>query len=89
VELDRRRWNDIIKLAAIVSIIAVLVALLVSTAGDVPQAAIVLPVIVVAFAVSWIQTGRNRTDTTIARPSTLRGHLIRHDAVQHGSLRHS
>jgi hypothetical protein len=29
-------------------------------AGDIPQAAVVLPVIIVAFVASWIQTGRVR-----------------------------
>lgn len=58
VETNRRSWNDAIKLAAMISIIAAFAAVIASVAGEIPQAAIVLPVIVVAFAASWIQTGR-------------------------------
>jgi len=71
VELNRNTWNAAIKLAAVVSLIAVAVALVASAAGGVPQAAVVLPVIVVAFTASWIQTGRARREpatipTTVA-----------------------
>lgn len=66
VELSRSTWNAAVRLAVVVSSIAVVAALLVSAAGDVPQAAVVLPVIVVAFTASWIQTGRARRD-----PATL------------------
>ena len=73
VELSRNTWNAAVKLAVVVSSIAVVAALLVSAAGDVPQAAVVLPVIVVAFTASWIQTGRARrepaTVPTMAAPS--------------------
>ncbi len=58
MELDRRTWNAALKLALAISVLATLVATAVSAAGDVPQVAIVLPVIVVAFVASWIQTGR-------------------------------
>jgi hypothetical protein len=58
VELSRRTWNAAVKLAVVISITAALVAIVLYAAGDVPQAAIVLPVIVVAFTASWIQTGR-------------------------------
>jgi hypothetical protein len=58
VELSHRTWNAAVKLAVVISITAALVAVVLYTAGDVPQAAIVLPVIVVAFTASWIQTGR-------------------------------
>jgi len=67
VDIDRRTWNAAVKLAVLLSIFAVLVAVVASTAGSVPQAAIVLPVIVVAFAASWIQTGRVRRDAAPAR----------------------
>jgi hypothetical protein len=60
VELSRRTWNAAVKLAVVISISAALVAVALYAAGDVPQAAIVLPVIVVAFTASWIQTGRIR-----------------------------
>lgn len=62
VEVSRRTWNAVIKLAIVISIVAVTVTLVVSAAGDVPQAAIVLPIIVVAFTASWIATGRVRRD---------------------------
>lgn len=58
VELSRRTWNAAVKLAITMSIVAVLAALVISSAGNVPQAAIVLPVIVIAFTASWIQSGR-------------------------------
>jgi hypothetical protein len=45
------------------------VAAAVSTAGDVPQAAIVLPVIIVAFTASWIRTARMASD-----PAPVRAH---------------
>jgi hypothetical protein len=58
VELDRDTWSAIVKFAMTISIAAVLGALVLSAAGDVPHAAIVLAVIVVAFSCSWIRTGR-------------------------------
>jgi hypothetical protein len=58
VELSRRTWNAAVKLAVVISITAALVAIVLSAAGDVPQVAIVLPVIGVAFTASWIQTSR-------------------------------
>jgi hypothetical protein len=70
VDLRRHTWNAAIKLAVTISIIATLVAVLVSTVGDVPQAAIVLPVIVVAFAASWIQTDRVHREHTPVRVAT-------------------
>jgi len=73
VELSRRTWNAALKLALIVSIIAALVAVAVYAAGDVPQAAIVLPVIIVAFTASWIQTGRVRRDVAPLRVRSTHG----------------
>ncbi len=58
MELDRRTWNAALKLALAISVLATLVAAAVSAAGDVPQVAIVVPVIIVAFVASWVQTGR-------------------------------
>lgn len=63
MELDRRTWSAAVRLAMKISLVAVLLAVIVSTLGDVPQAAIVLPVIVVAFVTSWVQTGRVRRAT--------------------------
>ena len=62
VELSRHTWNAAVKLAVVISIVAGLAAVVVSAAGDIPQAAIVLPVIVVAFTASWVQTTRVRRE---------------------------
>lgn len=73
VELSRHTWNAAIKLAVVISVVAGFAAVMLSTASDIPQAAIVLPVIVVAFTASWIQTGRDR-----------RAHLpVRFDTTNH------
>lgn len=60
MEISRRTWNAAIKLAVVLSALAAVVAFAVSRLGEVPQAAVVLPVIVVAFAASWFQTERIR-----------------------------
>ncbi len=62
MELSRHTWNAAVKLAAVISVLAGFAAVLASAAGDVPQAAIVLTVIVVAFSASWIQTSRVRRE---------------------------
>ncbi len=62
MELSRRTWTAAVRLAVIISIAAALFAVAVSAAGDVPQVAIVLPVIVVGFVASWIRTGRVGSD---------------------------
>lgn len=58
MDRSRHTWNAAIRLAVVISILAGLAAVLVSAVGDIPQAAIVLPVIVLAFTASWIQTNR-------------------------------
>jgi hypothetical protein len=65
VELSRRTWNAAVKLAVVISIAAALLVVTLRPTGSVPQAAIVLPVIVIAFTASWIQTGRVRRQTAI------------------------
>jgi hypothetical protein len=70
VELSRQTWTAAVKLAVVISIVAGLAAALVSTVGDIPQAAIVLPVIVVAFSASWIQTNRVRREHAPVRVPT-------------------
>lgn len=60
MEITRRTWTAAIKLAVVLSALAAIVAFGVSRAGEVPQAAVVLPVIIVAFVASWIQTERIR-----------------------------
>ena len=62
VELSRHTWNAAIRLAVVISIVAGLAAVVASAAGDIPQAAIVLSVIVVAFSASWVQTNRPRRE---------------------------
>jgi len=69
VELRRRTWSAAIQLAVVISITAVLLAVAVSALGDVPQAAVVVPVILFAFAASWIRTGQVRRD--FQRPAPL------------------
>ncbi len=65
VELSRRTWNAALRLAVIISIAAATLVVAVQPGGSVPQAAIVLPVIVVAFTASWIQTGRVRRELAV------------------------
>ena len=58
VELRRRTWAAALRLAVVVSVFGAVVAIAASMFGDVAQAAIVLPVVVIGFALSWVQTGR-------------------------------
>lgn len=60
MDLTRRTWIAAIKLALVISTVAAVAAIAVTAVGDIPQAAIVLPVMLVAFAASWIQTSRVR-----------------------------
>ena len=68
VELEHRTWIAAVKLAFAASVTAVIFAIGMSTFGDVPHAVIVLPVIVVAFATSWVRTGRVR-EQPVAPPT--------------------
>jgi hypothetical protein len=71
MELSRRTWSAAIKLALVLSMLAALAAVVVKSIGSVPDEAIVATVAVVAFAASWVQTGRVRSTqltTPIARP---------------------
>ncbi len=61
MEVTRRTWIAAIKLAVVISTIAALVAVVVSTIGNVPDTAIVAGVAIVAFVASWVQTGRVRS----------------------------
>jgi hypothetical protein len=63
VELSRRTWQAAVKLAVIISVVAALIV--VAVADSVPQSAIVLPVIVVAFTASWVQTGRVQRNAAV------------------------
>ena len=60
VELSHSTWIAAIRLAAVTSVLAAVLAVTASTLGNVPDAAIVLPVIVIAFTASWMQTSRIR-----------------------------
>ncbi len=77
VDIDRRTWNEAVKLAVWISIFAGLAAVVASAAGSIPQAAIVLAVIVVAFAASWIQSGRVRREAAPAKLVAPRTTLLR------------
>ena len=83
VDIDRRTWNQAVKLAVLISIVAGLAAVVASASGGVPQAAIVLPVIVVAFAASWIQTGRVRRGTAPAKFVGPRTTMMRSGTLHH------
>jgi hypothetical protein len=83
VDIDRRTWNEAVKLALLISIFAGLAAVVASAAGGVPQAAIGLPVIVLAFAASWIQTGRVRRETTPVKLVAPRTTLLRSGTLHH------
>ena len=83
VDIDRRTWTEAVKLAVLISIVAGLAAVVASAAGSIPQAAIVLPVIVVAFAASWIQTGRVRRETARAELVAPRTTLLRSGSLHH------
>jgi flagellar biosynthesis protein FliQ len=71
MEIRRRTWIAALKLAVVVSLLSAIVAVAASTLGDVPAVAIVLPVIVVAFSLSWVQTGR-----LLRGPDTVRAELV-------------
>lgn len=58
MELSRRTWTAAIKLAAVISIVAAFVAIIVSTLGGIPDTVIVAVVAIVGFTTSWVQTGR-------------------------------
>ena len=58
MELRKATWSAALRLAFVVSALAAIVAVALSAAGDVPQAALVAAVMVVGFTASWVQTGR-------------------------------
>lgn len=68
VELSRRTWTAAIRLAVVISVLAAALAVTLSALGNVPDVAIVLPVIVVAFTASWVQTSRIRNDRVTVAP---------------------
>lgn len=62
VNMSRRTWAAAIRLAVVVSVLAAVLAVVASSLGNLPDAAIVLPVIIVAFTASWVQTSRIRRE---------------------------
>jgi hypothetical protein len=58
MEIRRATWSAAVRLALLVSALAAAVTVALSAAGDVPRGALVLAVVLVGFAASWIQTGR-------------------------------
>jgi hypothetical protein len=60
MEISRRTWIAAVKLAVVMSIVAALAAVTVASIGNVSDTTIVASVAIVAFAVSWVQTGRVR-----------------------------
>ncbi len=76
METRHDRWTAAIRLAAVLSVVAALAAVGISAAVDVPEAAIVLTVIVVAFAASWLRTDRVRRHDGPATTSGDRPQLV-------------
>jgi hypothetical protein len=60
MEISRRTWIAAIRLAVVMSTFAALAAITIASIGNVPDTTIVATVAVVAFAASWVQTGRLR-----------------------------
>lgn len=69
MDLSRRTWIAAVKLAVVISALAAMAAIAVSSVGQVPAIAVVAPVMVVAFAASWIQTGRVQRE--VVHPAAL------------------
>ena len=65
MDITRSTWIAAVKLAIVLSVVAALVAVAVSSMGN----AVVAPVMIVAFAASWVQTGRVHRES--ARPAVL------------------
>ncbi len=73
MDISRLTWIAAVKLAVVISTVAAMVAVAISTLGHVPDIAIVAIVAVVAFAASWVQTGRAR-NTAVAMPVSVHIH---------------
>ena len=74
MDVSRRTWIAAIRLAVVISAVAALAAVVMSTIGHVSDSVIVAAVVVVAFAASWVQTGRVRSGTAPTHV-TVRLHL--------------
>lgn len=66
MELSRRTWLAAVRLGAVLSALAAVMAIALTSIGEVSQVAIILAVVVVAFSASWIQTTRIRRSTSTA-----------------------
>ena len=73
MEISRRTWIAAIKLATVISAVAALIAIGASSIGEVSAFALIIPVVVVAFAASWVQTGRVQR-MYVAQSITIRRH---------------
>ena len=58
MELRKATWSAALRLAFVVSVLAAIVAVTLSAAGDVSPAVLVGAVMVIGFVASWVQTGR-------------------------------
>lgn len=75
-------WAVAVHVGVIVSVVAAAVAMALTAFGDVPQTALVIAVIVVGFAVSWVHTGR-AVDPPPAQPAPVeRRRVSRHVSVR-------
>ena len=73
---DRRTtWGAAIRLAITLSVFAAIVAAILHSIGILSQPTIVLGVIVIGFATSWVRTGR------LEQRRTLQHHAHRHATV--------
>ena len=74
MDISHRSWIAAVKLAVLISTVAAMVAVAMSTLGQVPDIAIVAIVAVVAFAASWVQTGRVR-EAAVSMPMQVRASI--------------
>ena len=58
MENRRQTWIAAIRLAFVISAVAALASVALSMIGHISDSIIVIAVVVVAFAASWVQTGR-------------------------------
>ncbi|MEL6894441.1 MAG: hypothetical protein AAFP84_22825 [Actinomycetota bacterium] len=68
MNLSRRTWIAAVKLAAVLSVLAAVAAVVASSIVHLPDLVIIAGVVVVAFTASWVQTGRIRHQADVTRP---------------------
>lgn len=59
MDVSRISWSEVLRLAVVISTIAAVIAVILTSVGDVSQTAIVVTVMVVGFVASWVQTSRS------------------------------